>query len=131
MADFRAGTPAQDAFLAELLAAGLFVATGVHGVYGRGGAFEDVRLRFDDLIRRIALVDEPEVLRFPPLIPRRQMEDSGYLKSFPHLAGSVFAFEGGESEAAEQYDRACWHEDWSGHQRQSELVLTPAACYPV
>ena len=95
MADFRAGTPEQDAFLAQLLDAGLFVATGVHGVYGRGGAFEDVRLRFDELIGRIALVDSPEVMRFPPLIPRRQMEDSGYLKSFPHLAGSVFAFEGG------------------------------------
>jgi len=131
MADFRAGTPEQDAFLAELLDARLFVATGVHGVYGRGGVFEDLRLRFDDLIRRIALVDEPEVLRFPPLIPRRQMEDSGYLKSFPHLAGSVFAFEGGEAEAADQYERACAHEDWSAHQQQSELVLTPAACYPV
>lgn len=131
MADFRAGTPEQDAFLAELLEAGLFVATGVHGVYGRGGVFEELRLRFDDLIRRIALVDEPEVLRFPPLLPRRQLEDSGYLKSFPHLAGSVFAFEGGESEAADQYERACRHEDWSEHQHQSELVLTPAACYPV
>ena len=131
MADFRAGTPAQDAFLTELLDARLFVATGVHGVYGRGGVFEDLRLRFDALIGRIALVDQPEVLRFPPLIPRRQLEDSGYLKSFPHLAGSVFAFEGGETEAADQYDRACRHEDWSEHQRQSELVLTPAACYPV
>ena len=131
MAQFRAGTPEQDAFLAELLAARLFVATGVPGVYGRGGVFEDLRLRFDDLIRRIALVDEPEVLRFPPLLPRRQLEDSGYLKSFPHLAGSVFAFEGDEAQASEQYDVACRHEDWSGFQSQSELVLTPAACYPV
>ena len=131
MAAFREATPDQAAFMAELLDAGLFVATGVPGVYGRGGAFEDVRLRFDDLIRRVALVDEPEVLRFPPLLPRRQLEDSGYLKSFPHLAGSVFAFEGGEAEAAEQYETACRHEDWSGFQEQSDLVLTPAACYPV
>jgi seryl-tRNA synthetase len=131
VADFRPGTAEQDAFLAELLEARLFVATGVHGVYGRGGVFEDLRLRFDDLIRRLALVDNPEVLRFPPLLPRRQLEDSGYLKSFPHLAGSVFAFEGGESEAADQYDAACRHEDWSGFQEQSDLVLTPAACYPV
>ena len=131
MAEFRAGTAEQEAFLAELLGAGLFFATGVPGVYGRGGAFEDVRLRFDELIGRIALIDSPEVMRFPPLIPRRQMEDSGYLKSFPHLAGSVFAFEGGEAEAIEQYDLACRHEDWSGHQQQSDLVLTPAACYPV
>ena len=131
MADFRAGTAAQDAFLTELLDAGLLIATGVHGVYGRGGAFEDVWLRFDELIGRLAQADEPEILRFPPLLPRRQLEDSGYLKSFPHLAGSIFAFQGGEPEAAEQYDLACRHEDWSTHQHQSDLVLTPAACYPI
>ena len=41
----------------------------------------------------------PSALRFPPLLPRHQLEAIGYLKSFPHLAGTIFAFEGDEAEA--------------------------------
>ena len=70
-------------------------------------------------------------MRFPPVLPRRDLELVGYLKNFPHLAGSIFAFEGEEAQAAEQYERACRHEDWSEFQSMTELVLTPAACYPV
>jgi seryl-tRNA synthetase len=79
----------------------------------------------------MASPDGPEILRFPPLLPRRQLESSGYLKSFPHLAGSIFAFDGDEAQAHEQEERASRHEDWSEFQSQSDLVLTPAACYPV
>jgi seryl-tRNA synthetase len=131
VAEYRPAAPDQEAFLEELVAARLLVRTGVPGVYGRGGAFEDVRLRFDDLVARLAAPDGPEVLRFPPLLPRRQLESSGYLKSFPHLAGSIFAFEGDEAQALAQEERAARHEDWSEYQAQSDLVLTPAACYPV
>ena len=74
---------------------------------------------------------QPEPLAFTPLIPRRQLELTGYLKSFPHLAGTVFEFEGTEADAAEQEQRAARHEDWSAFQEMSDLVLTPAACYPV
>lgn len=131
MADYRAGTPDQAAFLAELLDRRLLLATGVAGVYGRGGAFEEVCERVGDMITRAGQPEEPEQLRFPPVIPRRDLEAVGYLKNFPHLAGSIFAFAGSESEAAEQYERACRHEDWSEFQSMTELVLTPAACYPV
>jgi len=64
-------------------------------------------------------------------MPRRDLETVGYLKSFPHLAGSIFSFEGTEAEAAEQHERASAHEDWSSFQTMTDLVLTPAACYPV
>jgi seryl-tRNA synthetase len=65
------------------------------------------------------------------VVPREQLETSGYLGSFPHLAGTVFAFEGDEKAAAEQHETASRHEDWSGFQTMSEMVLTPAACYPL
>jgi seryl-tRNA synthetase len=65
------------------------------------------------------------------VLPRRHLEDVGYLKSFPHLAGSIFAFEGGEADALRQEERASNHEDWSEFQRMTDLVLMPAACYPV
>jgi seryl-tRNA synthetase len=131
MTEFRAGDPEQVAYLERLVEAGLLVRTGVHGVYARGAAFENVRLHFDALITRTAAPESPEGLYFPPVIPREQLETSGYLGSFPHLAGTVFAFEGDEAAAAEQLELATAHEDWSVHQQMSEMVLTPAACYPI
>lgn len=131
MAEFRAGTPEQAAFLAELIDAGLLLETGTPGVYGRNGVLEDVRTGFDGLVTREAAVDAAETVRFPPLLPRRQLESSGYLRSFPHLAGTVFAFDGDEADALALDERANAHEDWSGFQSMTDLVLLPAACYPV
>jgi seryl-tRNA synthetase len=131
VAEFRAGTPEQDAFLAELLDAGLLIASGVPGVFGRGEDFERVRRGFDARISVEAETEGPEHLVFPPLLPKRQLEEIGYLKNFPHLAGTIFAFDGDEAQAAEQDERADRHEDWSEFQGPTDLVLTPAACYPV
>jgi len=128
---YRPGSPDQEALLAELIARRLLIDTGVPGVYGRGGDFESVREGVAAMVTRAAAHEQPESLRFPPLLPRKDLEKVGYLKSFPHLAGSIFSFEGNEAQAAEQYERACKHEDWSEFQSMSELVLTPAACYPV
>ena len=131
MPGVRPASPDQAALLSELVDRRLLIETGVPGVYGRGGDFEDVRERVAALVTRAAAHERPESLRFPPILPRADLERVGYLKSFPHLAGSIFAFEGTEAQATEQYERACRHEDWSEFQSMSELVLTPAACYPV
>jgi seryl-tRNA synthetase len=131
MSEFRPGTAPQAAFLAELVDRGLLLDCGVPGVYGRSGDFEDVREGVADLVSHAVAAESPERLRFPPLLPRRDLETVGYLKSFPHLAGSVFAFSGTEQQAAEQYARASRREDWSEFQTMTDLVLTPAACYPV
>ena len=92
-----------------------------------------MRLRFDDARDRVAAgPTQPEPLRFPPVLPRRQLESTGYLKSFPHLAGTVFAFEGDEAQAAEQAERArARTRTGASSRRMTDLVLTPAACYPV
>jgi seryl-tRNA synthetase len=131
MPEFRAGTPEQVALLQRLADAGLLTRTGVHGVYARGAVFERVRLAFDALVSRFAAPEAAEPMYFPPLLPREQLETFGYLDSFPHLAGTVFSFDGNEAEAAEQATLAASHADWSGFQQMSEMVLTPAACYPL
>jgi seryl-tRNA synthetase len=131
MADYRAGSPDQTAFLAELIDRRLLIATAVPGIYGRGGRFEAVCSGVGDLVTGAGAAEHPEQMRFPPVLPRRDLEAVGYLKSFPHLAGSIFAFEGSEAQAAELHERASKHEDWSELQSMTELVLTPAACYPV
>jgi seryl-tRNA synthetase len=131
MAGVRPVSPDQAALLSELVDRRLLIETGVPGVYGRGEDFEEVRERVASMVTRAAAPEHPEQMRFPPIMPRRDLETVGYLKSFPHLAGSIFAFAGSEEQAAEQYERACRHEDWSEFQEMSDLVLTPAACYPV
>ncbi len=127
------GAPGREraAFLADLTAAGLFVASGVDGVYGRGGRFEEIRSAIEDLLTRRTINVEPERMAFPPVLPKEQLERIGYLSSFPHLAGTIFSFEGDEAAAVELERRAGAGEDWSSLQSQTALVLVPAACYPV
>lgn len=117
--------------LRELFGAGLLIDSGVAGVYGHGPVFEEIRERLAERLSHEAGQRGAQRLRFPPLLPREQIESSGYLGSFPHLAGSVFAFEGNEREAADQAELAAAHGEWSEFQRMTDLMLMPAACYPV
>ena len=119
------------AFLDDLVGHGLLVPGGAPGVLGRGAVFEDVRRRVDDAVTRAAAPDHAEPLRFPPVLPRRYVEETGYLHSFPHLLGTVFAFDGSDAQGAEMAELADRREDWTSLQEASDLVLTPAVCYPV
>jgi seryl-tRNA synthetase len=130
-ADVRPASDEQAQFLSELVQSGLILESGVPGIYGHSGEFEEVRLRLEMLLTREAVGRGAQRLRFPPLLPRRQLEQSGYLASFPHLAGTVYAFEGDEADAVLQAERAGRHESWDGFQRMTDLTLMPAACYPV
>ena len=121
----------QAAFRSALIAAGLLIPTGVDGLYGRSGVFEDVVERFDDLITARGRGDGADVMRFPPALARDQFERSGYLKSFPHLAGTVHAFGGDERAHQSLLRRLEEGEEWTEGQTATNVVLTPAACYPV
>jgi seryl-tRNA synthetase len=124
-------SPGELAFRNELLGRGLLVEAGAPGLYGHSAEFEDVRNALEQLLTRTAVRHGASRLRFPPLLPRRQLEASGYLGSFPHLAGTVYAFAGDESQAALQGERAARHERWDEFQSMTDLALVPAACYPV
>lgn len=131
MAAYREASADQAAFMDDLVAAGVLVPGAVPGVPGRSGTFDAIRRGVDALVDAAAALDEPERLAFPPVLPRRHIEVTGYLGSFPHLAGAVFAFEGSEGQARAMAEQAASGEDWSSDLRQTDLVLTPAACYPV
>ena len=92
-------------FRSELLAKGLLVETGVDGLYGRSGTFENVVRGIDDLVTAAGADQGASVLHFPAVIPRTVLERSGYPKSFPDLLGSVSVFEGGEEVHAELLER--------------------------
>lgn len=118
-------------FLDRLIERGLLIETGVDGLYGRSGVFEDVIARFDAAITRIGGGDGAEVIRFPPGMNRALFEKSGYLKSFPNLAGTVHAFGGDDVDHATLLERLAAGDDWTEKQKLTEIVLAPAACYPL
>jgi seryl-tRNA synthetase len=112
------------------LSAYLFKSSGVDGVYGRTGAYESVVEALAALITRHRPRDA-EVFRFPPVMSRTSLEKQGYLQSFPNLVGAVACLEGTERQiiASSAKDEAggSWTEDL----KPSDLVLSPAACYPI
>jgi seryl-tRNA synthetase len=127
----RAVAADQVELLERLLAAGLLIDSGVPGVYGHSDTFERIREALDNRLSAEARARGAIKLRFPPVLPRRQLELTGYLGNMPHLAGTVFSFDGSEAQAAVQAERADNHEDWSEFQTQTDVTLMPAACYPV
>lgn len=112
------------------LADTLFRPMGADGIYARTALYEDVVGRLAALIDRHR---EPgtEVLRFPPVMSRAQVEKSGYLGSFPNLLGCVCGLHGSEKEVDAAVRRFDAGGDWTGSLSPSDLVLAPAACYPV
>lgn len=112
------------------LSASLFRPLGADGVYGRTALYEGVLERLSAFI---SAQRDPraEVLRFPPVMSRRQLEKSGYLKSFPNLLGCVCVLHGSEAAIRAAADRHETGGDWTTSLAAADLVLTPAACYPL
>jgi hypothetical protein len=114
-----ASAPGKGSTLAEQeLRTALFEAMGIPGVVARTRLYEEVVDALSAMIsgRR---PPEAEVLRFPPVMSRSQIEKSGYLGSFPNLLGCVCGLHGETAESGTATVHA------------TDIVLTPAACYPV
>jgi len=112
----------------ESLAHALLRPMAVGGLYARTGLFETVIDGLNGLISRYRPSDA-EVFKFPPVTSRAQVEKSGYLKSFPHLLGCVCCLQGSEQEVRAAVDTA--GANWTNALNASDLVLAPAACYPI
>src|SRR5881392_2784521 len=95
------------------LAPALFMGLGSDGGYARTALYERVLERLAALIDRLRDV-RAEVLRFPPVMNRRQLERSGYLKSFPNLLGCVCGLHGTENEIDVAVSRFDAGGDWTG-----------------
>ena len=117
--------------LAQLFEAGLLIATGVDGLYGRSGTFESVVAGLESMATCLGDGDGAEVMRFPPGLARVAFERSNYLKGFPNLAGTVHCFCGDEADHRQLLRCVEAGEDWTAGQVASDIVLTPAACYPI
>lgn len=131
MPEFRAGTDEQRAFADAMVEHGLLIRSEVPGLYGRGHQFEQLRRGVDAFLTATFADEGAERMSFPPLMPRRQLETMEYHASFPHLIGTVFGFDGDEHAAADLAVTAAAHGDYTAALGLSELVVSPATCYPV
>src|SRR6266850_8524204 len=112
------------------IAEGLFRSMGVDGVYARTALYTQVVERLETYITR-QRDPKAEIMSFPPVMSRHQLEKSGYLRSFPNLLGCVCALHGSEAAIRSAADSHYTGGDWTKALTAADLVLSPAACYPV
>src|SRR5438093_915666 len=72
-------------YLTELTAAGLLIPLGVPGLYGRSGVFEGVIEHFERYVTRMGEHLKPEVMRFPPILSRKEYLTTDHIETFPNL----------------------------------------------
>jgi len=118
-------------FREQLIDAGILIPLGVDGVWGRNAVFEAITHGLEQAISKAGLDDAPEVMRFPPAMPQDYFEKSGYMKNFPHFAGTIHSFDGDERAQHKLLGQMARGEPWTEQQKPAGLVLTPAACYSV
>lgn len=80
----------------------------------------------------VLTADEPmRALGVPPVIARGTIERTGYPASFPHLLGTVHSFTGDAKQWSELSPLVEAGGAWQSGHEPTDLVMLPAACYPV
>jgi seryl-tRNA synthetase len=125
------GTERYIEFQEKLVDAGVLVRSTVKGLYGKSRSFVEVFDGLDRLVTAAGAPDHPELFRFPPMLPREQFVQTDYHRSFPDLIGSIHSFTGGDPEHVEFLRKVDDGEDWTEALSPTELMLVPAACYPL
>ena len=121
----------RSAFRDELFAAGILIPSGVDGIYGRNTDFERVVAGIGASVNRCAEPDGEEWYQFPPVVTRTNYVKSDHLRSFPQLTGSVHSFTGSDRDHMAVMKKLEKGEDWSSDFVHTNVMLCPAACYPV
>jgi seryl-tRNA synthetase len=121
----------QRVFLDTLVKAGHLIPSSVKGVYGYRGVFESVVERVDAYVTKVGADQNAEVMRFPPVLSREAYERTDHLETMPQLLGSIHSFAGEEREYLEMVRMREARGDWSRSLTRTDVVLPPAACYPL
>jgi seryl-tRNA synthetase len=112
----------QERFRDELFAAGILLPMKTAGLVGRSAVNAAVRA---------GAPFKATGLAFPPVLPKRVIEKTDYLRSFPDMLGSVHAFTGNERDHMSILNAVENAEDWAVGFSSSDAVLLPASCYPI
>lgn len=119
------------AYLDQLTEAGILIPLGVNGLYGHSGVFEDVIERFERAVTTRAASFKAEVMRFPAILNREHYLMTNHIETFPDLMGSVHSFTGNERDHARMLQKRDRGEDWTRDLTPTNVMMTPAACYPL
>lgn len=122
---------AREEYSEQLVRAGILIPTGVDGFWGRSASFESVVESLIESVNRRAINDRARTVRFPPLVTRANYLRTDHIKTMPQLSGSVHSFEGDDRAHRELVRKVDSGEDYSDDLVQTDLVLCPAACYPL
>ena len=122
---------AQRGFRDKLFEAGILAPTGVDGVYLRSGLFESIISGIDELVSNTAADQHATEYHFPLVVPRRLLEQTDYIRSFPDLTGSLASFTRGDSGYPALLASVDAGADWSSHLDLTDLALCSAACHPL
>jgi seryl-tRNA synthetase len=115
----------------DLVAAGILVPTASEGIYGRSAVYEDIVAGLEGLVGGVAASDGAASYRFPPVMPRGVLEDSGYLASFPDMIGSVSIFRGGNADHKRLMEAVQEGDGWTSFLEAADVSLCPAVCHPL
>ena len=127
----RVASEHQIAFRDALIRADILAPSNVKGIYGKGPSFVATFDGVDRFVTEAGRFAEPEVYRFPGVMSRESLVRTDYIRSFPDLMGSIHAFDGGNAEHATLMHHVAGGEDWTTDLASTDLVLLPAACYPI
>jgi seryl-tRNA synthetase len=122
---------AYQTYLDELIEAGLLIPLGVAGLYGRSGVFEGVIDHFERYVTRMGAHLEAEVMHFPPVFARQHYCCTDHMENFPNLMGSIHTFTGQDRQHKDLVRKKNQGEDWSRDLAASDIMMVPAACYPL
>ncbi len=118
-------------FREQLVAAGVLVPTGSDGIYGRSSAYEQIVAGIERLVDATAASEGTASYRFPPVMPRAVLEETGYLSSFPDMIGSVSVFTGDNADHKKLMDVAQAGGPWTDLLEAADVSLCPAVCHPL
>lgn len=118
-------------YLDQVIEAGLLIPLGVNGLYGLSGVFEDVVERFERVVTARGAHFKAEVMRFPAIMSRQNYLRTTHIETFPDLMGSVHSFMGTERDHVKLLEKRQNAEDWTQDLEPSDVMMTPAACYPL
>lgn len=118
-------------FLDQVTERGLLIPLGVNGLYGFSGVFEDVIERFERVVTNHGAHFKAEVMRFPAIMSRRDYLKMTHVENFPDLMGSVHSFMGTERDHVKLLAKRTRGEDWTDDLEPTDVMMTPAACYPL
>ena len=88
--------------------------------------------RSRDVVGATAASEGAASYRFPPVMPRSVLEQTGYLSSFPDMIGSVSTFTGDNADHKRLMERRAvgWRVD-RDFSKQPDVSLCPAVCHPL